>query len=234
MEVKSPVETRNSVRPGPSRSFLRTIRDGNRVASERGPVRSRQFASGMEIALADDQATGPNVRHRPAAPRVRRASRQGRRSCQAGDRGVRDGKGRKDRVTMPGFRMAMLSNARFFWWPALFVVAAAACASGRAARLPELSGTSSPTGCDAWFEIGGTFSRLNDVRYVLRNRSTGPECPATRVVVLFSGQLRPAAFRVSAPPGWTRHVVPCEKGGGVCGFEWRARHGVLPEQPQPG
>jgi hypothetical protein len=123
----------------------------------------------------------------------------------------------------------MLANAGFSRWPILLMVAVAACALGRRAASPELPGTSSPTGCDAWFEIGGTFSGVNwDVRYRLQNRSTGPACPATRVVVLFSKQLRPTAFRVSTPAGWTRHDFPCETGGGVCGFEWRARHGVLP------
>jgi hypothetical protein len=129
----------------------------------------------------------------------------------------------------------MLANAGFSRWPILLMVAVAACALSRKATSPELAGTSSPTGCDAWFEIGGTFSsRLSDVRYSLQNRSTRPECPATRVVLLFSGQLRPAAFRVSTPAGWKRHAVPCETGGGVCGFEWRTRHGVLPGTELPG
>lgn len=128
----------------------------------------------------------------------------------------------------------MPANAAFSRWPILLMVAFAACALSRKAASPELAGTSSPTGCDAWFHIGGAFSRVNDVSYTLQNRSTGPECPATRIVVLFSGQLRPAAFRVSTPAGWTRHDVPCETGGGVCGFEWRTRHGVLPGAALPG
>jgi hypothetical protein len=127
-----------------------------------------------------------------------------------------------------------LATARPSRWSILLMVAAAACALSRTPPSPELAGTSSPTGCDAWFEIGGTFSRVNDVRYTLQNRSTGPQCPATRVVVLFSGQLRSAAFRVSTPAGWRRRDVPCETGGGVCGFEWRTRHGVLPGAELPG
>jgi len=129
----------------------------------------------------------------------------------------------------------MLANEGFFRWPILLMVALAACALSRKTASPELAGTSSPTGCDAWFEICGTFSsRLSDVRFSLRNRSTGPDCPATRVVVLFSEQLRSAAFRVSTPAGWKRHDVPCETGGGICGFEWRTRHGVLPGTELPG
>jgi hypothetical protein len=132
------------------------------------------------------------------------------------------------RLVSPISRLTMLANAAFSRWPILLMVAVAACALSRKAASPELAGTSSPTGCDAWFEIGGTFSRVNDVRYNLQNRSTGPDCTASRVVVLFSGQLRPAAFRVSTPAGWNRHDVPCETGGGICGFEWRTRHGVRP------
>ena len=127
-----------------------------------------------------------------------------------------------------------LANAGFSRWPIILMVAVAACAVSRKGTSPELAGTSSPTGCDAWFEMGGTFSRVNDVRYSLQNRSTRPECRATRVAVLFSGQLRPAAFRVSTPAGWKQHDVPCERGGGVCGFEWRTRHGVLPGYQLPG
>jgi hypothetical protein len=122
----------------------------------------------------------------------------------------------------------MLTRAWLFCWPLLFVVAIARCAPVQPDVSPEMAGTSSPTGCDAWFEIGGTFSRVSNVRYTLENRSVNPECLATRAMVLFSGRLRRAAFRVSAPSGWTTRDVPCRTGAGICGFEWRARDGVLP------
>jgi hypothetical protein len=95
-------------------------------------------------------------------------------------------------------------------------------------RGADLAGTPSPIGCDAWFEIGGSFSRLNEIRYTLRNRSTNPACAATQATVLFAGPLARAAVRVSSPPGWTSHDVPCDVGGGVCGIDWKTRLGVRP------
>lgn len=97
----------------------------------------------------------------------------------------------------------------------------------------DLAGTPSPTGCDAWLEIGGTFARTNDVHYTLINRSTRGPCLATRVVVQFSARVRPEAFRVSAPPGWIAFDAPCHTGG-VCGFGWRTRHGVPPGEQRSG
>jgi hypothetical protein len=96
-----------------------------------------------------------------------------------------------------------------------------------------MHGTPSPTGCDSWVEIGGTFSRTNHVHYTLINRSTGRHCLATRVVVLFSGRLRREAFRISTPPGWIAFQAPCRTGG-VCGFGWRTRHGVPPGEQRSG
>jgi hypothetical protein len=109
---------------------------------------------------------------------------------------------------------------------------ATSCAANRQVQ-PSLAGTPSPTGCDAWVEIGGTFSRTNHVQYTLVNRSTRRHCLATRVVVLFSARLRPEAFRVSTPPGWIAFDAPC-KTGGICGFGWYTRHGLAPGAQRSG
>lgn len=116
-------------------------------------------------------------------------------------------------------------------WPFLVVLATMACAPLTEAPSIQLAGTPSATGCDAWFEIGGTFARVNNVQYTLKNRPANPSCVATRVQVLFHEQLSPAAFRVSMPPAWTSLEVRCPSGVGSCGFEWRARGvGILPGQ----
>ncbi len=113
----------------------------------------------------------------------------------------------------------------------LLVSCVVACATGRGiSSPPEFAGTPSSTGCDGWFEIGGTFSRRNDVRYELRNRSTGPACLAKRVTVLFESRLPPSVFRVSTPSGWLAKDVPCENDEGVCGIEWHSQVGVGPGQ----
>ncbi len=101
-------------------------------------------------------------------------------------------------------------------------VATCACASHGWSAATEMAGTPSATGCDAWFEIGGTFARQNDIRFTLRNRSANVRCSATRVEVLFASRLRTEAFRVSAPTNWTSRDLPCPDGKGSCGFEWRA------------
>lgn len=109
----------------------------------------------------------------------------------------------------------------------LVVMAMSTCTSlGRPAT--EVPGTPSSTGCDAWFEIQGTFSQRDDIRYTLRNRSTNPRCSAARVHVLFVSKLRSEMFRVSVPPGWTSRAVSCSRGPGSCGFEWRADEGGVP------
>jgi hypothetical protein len=114
-------------------------------------------------------------------------------------------------------------------WVVLAALIVAGCASSRGlGRATELAGTPSPTGCDAWFEIGGTFARVTDVRYTLKNRSANPTCLAARVTVLFSGRLPSGAVRVSSPPGWSAADAPCQAGGGACGIEWRTREGVRP------
>jgi hypothetical protein len=108
-------------------------------------------------------------------------------------------------------------------------VSLAGCASNSGIRSgTELAGTPSSTGCDAWFEIGGTFSRLNDVRYTLRDRSTNPACLGTRVTLLFWERLPPGAVRVLAPEGWRTMDVPCQGGAGACGVEWHTGGGVRP------
>jgi hypothetical protein len=115
---------------------------------------------------------------------------------------------------------------------ACLTLALASCApKGRVQ--PSLAGTPSPTGCDAWFEIGGSFARTNDVHYTLINRSTHRQCLATRIVVLFEARVRPEAFHVSTPPGWIAFGAPCQTGG-VCGFGWRTRHGVPPGEQRSG
>ena len=131
-----------------------------------------------------------------------------------------------------GEETLMPRSTRYFSWLILGVVATAACAPLRGTTAPELAGTPSVIRCDAWFGIGGTFSRLNDGRYTLGNRSTSSACFATRVVMLFDGPLRPAAFRVSVPSGWMVREVPCQPDGGVCGFEWRAHGGGVPPGEQ--
>jgi hypothetical protein len=112
------------------------------------------------------------------------------------------------------------------WWLVLVLGTQAACASSRGAgSSTELAGTPSSTGCDAWFAIGGKFSQMNDVRYTLKNRSRNPVCLASRVVVVFEARLSPGLVHASAPVGWTTTYVPCQTSGGVCGVEWRTRHG---------
>jgi hypothetical protein len=77
--------------------------------------------------------------------------------------------------------------------------------------------------------MGGTFSRLSDARYTLRNRSTNAACVATSTTVLFAEPVRPGALRVSAPAGWTTRDVPCQDGGGFCGVEGPRVRACLPE-----
>jgi hypothetical protein len=143
------------------------------------------------------------------------------------------------RKRSPDCREAMSIDAVSSRWPILLLVFVAACASTRVVgggteTGTELAGTPSASGCDAWFEVSGTFARQHDIRYTLRNRSTNPACSATGATVLFSGQLSRATVRVSAPPGWTTRDVPCQTGGGVCGIEWRTRDGVLAGHELPG
>jgi hypothetical protein len=111
-------------------------------------------------------------------------------------------------------------------------LAIASCATNGPLQT-AIPGTPSPTGCDAWVEIGGTFSRTNDVHYTLVNRSTRRQCLATRLVVLFSARLRREAFRVSTPPGWIAFDAPCTTGG-ICGFGWYTRQGLVPEAQRTG
>jgi len=115
---------------------------------------------------------------------------------------------------------------------ACLTLSMASCATDGGVQ-PLLTATPSPPGCDAWVEIGGTFSRTNDVNYTLINRSTRRQCRATRVVVLFSTRLRPEAFRVSTPAGWIAFDAPCHTGG-ICGFGWHTRHGVAPGAQRTG
>ncbi len=111
----------------------------------------------------------------------------------------------------------------------VLALAVAGCAPLTQVGVPEFAGTPSSTGCDAWFEIGGTFARTNDLRLTLMNRSTNRACSATRVQFLFAGPLRAPAVRVTTPTGWTSGEVPCDTGAGTCGFEWRTdRAGVTP------
>jgi hypothetical protein len=99
--------------------------------------------------------------------------------------------------------------------------AVSACAwGGRAAT--EISGTPSATGCDAWFASQGRFSRQNDIRFTLQNRSINPQCSATRVQYLFVTALRTERFKVAVPTGWTSRELRCPGAPGFCGFEWRA------------
>lgn len=114
------------------------------------------------------------------------------------------------------------------------ITAISACASpGRPAT--EISGTPSPTGCDAWFASQGTYSQRNDIRLTLQNRSTNPRCTATRVQLLYVNAIRAEGFKVSTPAGWTSREVRCASGQGVCGFEWRAKEaGVRAGQALPG
>jgi hypothetical protein len=115
------------------------------------------------------------------------------------------------------------------------VLVTAACAPLARVATPELAGTPSSTGCDAWFNIGGTFARMNDVGLALTNRSTNRACLATRVQFLFAGPVRAAAVRVTTPAGWASREVPCDTGGGVCGFEWRTDSaGVEPGRTRTG
>jgi hypothetical protein len=109
-----------------------------------------------------------------------------------------------------------------------------ACASpGRPAT--EISGTPSPTGCNAWFASQGTYSQRNDIRLTLQNRSTNLGCTATKVQLLYASAIRPEGFKVSTPAGWTSREVRCASGQAVCGFEWRAKEaGVLAGQALPG
>jgi hypothetical protein len=115
---------------------------------------------------------------------------------------------------------------------AVLAFALASCAANGPLQT-AIPGTPSPTGCDAWVEIGGTFSRTTDVHYTLINRSTRSNCLATRVVVLFAARIRPEAFRVSTPPGWIAFQTPCQTGG-FCGVGWRTRHGVPPGDQRSG
>jgi hypothetical protein len=96
------------------------------------------------------------------------------------------------------------------------------CASRPNVVATEISGTPSPTGCDAWFEIGGTFSRQNELRFTLENRSSGGRCIANRVQLLFQSKIQTQGVRVSAPAGWRSREVSCTFGGGWCGYEWFA------------
>lgn len=92
------------------------------------------------------------------------------------------------------------------------------------------------TECDAWFEIGGSFVfARNDLRLTLRNRSSGTQCAATRVLWLFAGPIRRGEVTITTPAAWTNHDLPCADGAGTCGVEWRATDpGVLPGQDLPG
>jgi hypothetical protein len=107
-----------------------------------------------------------------------------------------------------------------------FVVMPACALRGRTPT--EISGTPSATGCDAWFASQGTFSRRNEIGFTLQNRSTKPQCSATRVQYLFVTALRTERFRVAVPPGWTSRELRCPKAPGFCGFEWRANGAGVP------
>jgi hypothetical protein len=92
----------------------------------------------------------------------------------------------------------------------------------------EISGSPSDTGCDGWFngasrraEGGGTFSG-----FTLQNRSTSPECLATRATLLFHYGVQEQDIRLRTPPGWTRELVRCNDAPDVCGVRWSGTPGV--------
>jgi hypothetical protein len=104
----------------------------------------------------------------------------------------------------------------------------AACAFvGGAGRGVEVAGTPSPSGCDAWFNLGGRFGPVkNDIQFTLSNKSESRDCRATRVIVLFMSPVRRDAIQVSTPIGWAGSYARCESGDGTCGVVWRSRVGV--------
>jgi hypothetical protein len=111
-----------------------------------------------------------------------------------------------------------------------------ACASiVRSATPIEIAGTFSPTGCDAWLEIGGRFSPgLDDITFTLMNRSTSSDCSARRVTLLFEFPVSHGALQVSTPAAWTATEIHCDTADGVCGVVWRAQNGVSIRQSQSG
>lgn len=103
------------------------------------------------------------------------------------------------------------------------------CASRSSPIATQISGSPSPTGCDGWFEIGGTFNSRNDLRFTLENRSSNVDCIATRVLILFSSAIRTPGISVSAPSGWRSREVRCASGDGKCGYEWSAVEQGVPK-----
>lgn len=128
----------------------------------------------------------------------------------------------------------------------LLLFALVSACAGRSLELPpvpapkaestEPTGSSSPTQCDAWFNINGSFEfGLNDLRLTLSNRSLRSTCAATRVTWRFEGPVTLAEVSATAPPTWTVGSLPCGDGGDVCGIDWRATDaGVLPGQDLAG
>jgi hypothetical protein len=67
------------------------------------------------------------------------------------------------------------------------------------------------------------------LKFTLENRSSGRRCIASRVQLLFWGEIQTQEVRISAPPGWRSRELRCSSGEGWCGYEWFAvDEGVLP------